>query len=261
MKKLLFIAFLVLINLPTFGQFDIKAINESLTKINDSLYASKYEVSNKLYMSFLNYLKNSNNAQLLITAQIDSLKWKDPLSCNEPYVQFYHLHPAYQNYPVVNINYEAAKLFCEWLTEQSNTDKKRKFKKVVFKLPSEKEWIIAAQAGNHEAIYPWKGNKLYNNSNKLRCNFKRQTSDTSALEAKKIENKDVLAPINSYWKNNFGIYNMSGNVAEMINEKGILKGGSWKDNSEYLKIDTKYFYDGNAQTFVGFRYFVAVLEK
>lgn len=261
MKKLFSITLSALLSITALGQIHIKEIDGSLAKINDRLYASKYEVSNKLYMTFLNSLKRSNKTNFLSIAKIDTLKWKDKLNYNEPYVQYYHIHPAYQNYPVVNINYEASKLFCEWLTEQYNSDTKRKFKKVLFRLPSEKEWIIAAQAGDSSAIYPWKGKELRNITEQVKCNFKRELKDTLRVTGKLNDNADITAPINSYWENNFGLYNMSGNVAEMINEKGIVKGGSWRDDSEYLKIDTKYKYDGKAQTFVGFRSFAEILEE
>ncbi len=261
MKKLFSIALSVLLSITALGQIPIKEINESLAKINDKLYASKYEVSNKLYMAFLNSLKQSNKPNLLSIAQIDTLKWTDKLTYNEPYVHYYHSHPAYGNYPVVNISYEAAKLFCEWMTEQYNAAPKRKFKKVLFRLPTEKEWITAAQAGDSTAIYPWEGKSLRNKKGQVMYNFKRQLKDTMWIEGKYAENMDVTVPVKSYWKNNFGLYNMGGNAAEMINEKGIAKGGSWIDDSEYLNIDTKYKYDGRAQTFVGFRYFAEILEK
>ncbi|MDP1747337.1 MAG: SUMF1/EgtB/PvdO family nonheme iron enzyme [Bacteroidota bacterium] len=261
MKKLFSITLSALLSITALGQIHMKEIDESLVKIKDGLYASKYEVSNKLYITFLNSLKRSNKTNLLSIAQIDSVKWTDKLTYNEPYVHYYHSHPAYQNYPLVNISYEGADLYCAWLTEQYNFDKKRKFKKVLFRLPSEKEWILAAQAGDSSAIYPWEGKELRNKKGQVMYNYKRELKDTLWVDGKYIENVDVTAPIKSYWKNNFGLYNMSGNVAEMINEKGIVKGGSWKDDSEYLKIDTKNKYDGNAQTFVGFRYFAEILEE
>ncbi len=261
MKKIFSITVLVLIQITTFGQLDTKEINNSLTKINDSFYASKYEVSNKIYMSFLNSLKQSKKLNLLAIAQIDTLKWTDKLTYNPPYTQYYHSHPAYQNYPLVNISYEGATLFCEWLTEQYNADKKRKFKKVLFRLPSEKEWILAAQAADSNAIYPWEGNELRNKEGQVLYNYKRKIKDTMWIDGKYVENIDVTTPVKSYWKNKFGIYNLGGNVAEMINTKGIVKGGSWRDDSAYLKINKKYNYDGKPQTFVGFRYFAEIIER
>ncbi len=236
-------------------------MDKSLAKINEGLYASKYEVSNKLYMEFLNSLKQSNKTNVLAIAQIDTLKWIDKLSYNEPYVHYYHSYPGYRNYPVVNISYEGATLFCEWMTEQYNANPKRKFKKILFRLPSGKEWAQAAQAGDGNAIYPWGGKELRNEKGQVMYNYKQKVKDTMWIEGKYVENMDVTVPVKSFWKNNFGLYNMGGNVAEMINEKGIVKGGGWRDDSEYLKIESKYKYDGKANASVGFRYFAEIIEK
>ena len=257
MKKLLPITLAIFFGLTAFGQLQIKEINEFLVKVNETLYASKYEVSNELYMTFLNSLEDKN---LLSIAQIDTLKWNTVASHNESYAQYYHAHPAYQNYPVVNISYEASVLFCEWLTKRYNSDKKRKFNKVTFRLPSEEEWIASAQAGDESAIYPWKGPDLRNKSDQVMCNFKQEIKASIAPTGKQVHN-DITAPVKSYWKNSLGLYNMSGNVAEMINEKGTAKGGSWKQDSEYLKINSKYNYDGSPQPYVGFRFFAEIIEK
>ena len=237
----------ILFSLTAFGQLSIKEIDKSLVKINDQLYASKFEVTNRQYIDFLNSLIKTYQAGKLKTAQIDSAKWADKLAYNVPYVTYYHRHPAYKDYPVVTITYEGAKLFCEWLTDRYNSDPKRKFKKVIFRLPSEKEWMIAAQGGDHAAIYPWPGNKLINKKGLYLCNFSRPYTDTAGIAGSLNDAADITAPVNSYYPNKYGLYNMSGNVAEMIIEKGIAKGGSWKEKSEYLKIDAKYQYDGSAQ--------------
>jgi hypothetical protein len=86
---------------------------------------------------------------------------------------------------------------------------------------------------------------------------------STAIKAKSTANanQDVIAPIDSYWKNDFGIFNMCGNVAEMVSEKGIAKGGSWRNKSDDLQIKSKYVYTGDAENFIGFRYFLQVLEE
>ena len=257
LKLFLFIFFLSELN----AQIKIKEINETLVQIREHLYASQYEVSNKMYSEFISSLKQKNKSGLIEIASIDSLRWIDKISYNEPYVRYYHTHPAYFNYPVVNISYEGAQLFCEWLTEFYNNSPKRKFKKVKFKLPTEEEWMFAAQGGDTNTIYPWKENALRNNRGQYLFNYKQELSDTMWIDGKYYENTDVTAPVKSYWKNNFGIYNMGGNVSEMVYEKGIIKGGSWREDSEFMKIKNKNYNDGKAQSNVGFRYFMEIVEK
>lgn len=260
MKTLFTLSILSLAHLFAFGQIEIKQLDKSIEKVHENLYASQSEVSNRLYKTFLEDLKKTNNQQTLAIAQLDSLKWgnKAPL-----YVKYYHQHPAYQNFPVVNVSYAGAQKFCDWLTTQYNHSPKRKFKKVIIRLPSEAEWMEAAQAGDPSAQYAWHGNSFFNSKEQVYANFTYNIKDTSVIKAemKVTDNVDVIAPIDSYWKNDFGIFNMCGNVAEMIDQKGIAKGGGWCNKPEDLQIKSKYAYEGDGQNFIGFRYFLEVLEK
>jgi formylglycine-generating enzyme required for sulfatase activity len=133
---------------------DLKTIDNSMAKVNDKLYACKYEVTNFLYRNFENDLKLNKRTNDLKTACVDTLNWRDNKCYNEPFVEYYYRHLAYDNYPVVNISYDAANLFCKWLTEKYNANPKRKFKKVIFRLPNEKEWEFAA-AGGENNYFPY----------------------------------------------------------------------------------------------------------
>jgi sulfatase modifying factor 1 len=266
MKHITFIAFFLAIVMLVKGQtveIGMKSTQKSLVQIDDSLFVSKFEVTNKQYMIFLSYLKQNKQDEKYRIARIDSIRWSDEFSFNEPYVQYYHAHPAYANYPVVNISYEGATLFCEWLTMQYNSDEKRKFKKVTFRLPTEKEWNTAAKGGNPAAIYPWEGSELRTSKGLYRCNFKRTIEDSIAVAGKLKANVDVTAPVQSYWPNEYGLYNMSGNVAEMLSVKGQTKGGSWQDTAEAMKIDGtgKLARFDNPMPTIGFRYFMDLVEK
>jgi formylglycine-generating enzyme required for sulfatase activity len=242
---------------------NIKETQKSARKINDSLYFSQYEVTNNQYSFFLNYLKQSKQTEKYHSAQIDTTKWRDITAYNEPLVKYYHTHPAYANYPVVNISFEGATLFCEWLTDQYNSSDKRKFKKVKFRLPTEDEWIAAAKGGNLAAIYPWEGDELQTKKGHFRCNFIRAVDDSMGVAGKLNDNADIIAPANWYWPNKYGLYNMSGNAAEIIAEKGKTMGGSWLDKEEAMKIESigKFGTFDKPMPTIGFRFVMIVIEK
>jgi sulfatase modifying factor 1 len=260
MRNILFLLALQ-IGFFSFGQINIKELNHSLAKINDSLYASKFEVSNIQYRSFIDYLKTTNKSDILEIAQIDSTKWHDSLSNDNLYIKFYHNNPAFDNYPVLNISHLAAVKFCEWLTEEYNSNDRKKYKKVKFRLPSEQEWLLAAKGGNADAIYPWNGNELVNIKELYMCNFSVPKNDSMGIAGSLTNKPDKTAPVKSFYPNNFGLYNMSGNVAEMLSDRNIVKGGGWSDKAEFMTISSIQKYDGNASRNVGFRYFLEIIEK
>jgi formylglycine-generating enzyme required for sulfatase activity len=256
------------------GGINIKEIEKSVAKINDTLYAGKYEVSNMLYLAFEKSLIAGNKEDLLKITRVDSTNWLDVFAQNEPYVTYYYHHPAYQEFPVVNISYEAANLFCEWLTTEYNAAPKKMFKKVLFRLPNETEWETAAKAGI-TTQYPW-GDKLILN-NQVMCNYirigdeyikfdtvnKKYYLDYTYSTAIKTNLDDagyITAPVLSYSPNDFGLYNVCGNVAEMVNTKGIARGGSWKNSGGDVTLSSRSYYNGTAN-YLGFRYFMVVIEK
>ncbi len=261
---------------PKTYTYSSKTIEKTLGKVNDSLFASPYEVSNAEYQFFLTELKQSGNTRAILLAQIDSTKWSNDLHFAGPMEEHYHQHPAFGNYPVVNITQEGARLYCEWLTNKYHADPKRMYKKVVFRLPTEEEWEYAARGGKSSFTYPWGGPALRNNKGCLMCNFSRigderlRRTDEGKVEVvanipiENVANSDefmLTAPVQSYWPNDFGLYNMSGNVSEMVQEKGISKGGGWKSLGYEVRIDQQATYNDQAQLpTMGFRYFMEVLE-
>lgn len=245
-----------------------KSIQQAMAKVNDSLFVCKYEVSNSEYRGFLGSLK-IKGAAFAKKYRIDSAKWE-----SGPMAKYYHLHPAYANYPVVNISYEAALAYCDWLTNQYNSDAKRKFRKVKFFLPSEETWMTVASGGNKNKMYPWSNHYLRNKDGQFLCNF-RHLGDESITYNKTTKEYMVVsefqnvagsssgmaiytASVNSFKPiAPYNIYNMSGNVAEMVSEKGIAKGGSYKSPGYDVRIQSQMNYT-EASPEVGFRVFMTV---
>ncbi len=251
-----------------------KLIDKNIAKVTDSLYAYKYETSNWEYNSFLGDLQK-NNPDTYMKCLPDTLRWRSILSYCEPMVEYYHRHPAYSDYPVVNINYESAIEYCKWLTDRYNSDPKREYKKVEFILPAISEWIQAARGGRKNSIYPWGNYYLRNKQGMLLANFKHLNessvvsdkngepilSDNSFAVASGLNDKAFYtANVKSFYPNDLGLYNMSGNVAEMTFEKGNCKGGSFNSYGGEIKIDAVKQHEGPSPE-IGFRVFMKILAK
>src|SRR5687767_1949924 len=89
--------FFFLVTLTSFNRQgslpNARAIQQIMTRVNDSLYVCKYETSNSEYRNFLESLKGKE-AVLVEKYRIDSTGWG-----NDAMAKYYHLHPAYKNYP------------------------------------------------------------------------------------------------------------------------------------------------------------------
>lgn len=104
MKYLSLVVATIVMGLSAYSQnsgYDIKVTQKTLAKITDELYASKFEVTNKQYTNFLNHLKQNNQVDKYEIAKIDTAQWLATTTYGKPFVEQYHKHPTYANYPVM----------------------------------------------------------------------------------------------------------------------------------------------------------------
>ncbi len=211
---------------------------------------------------------------------------------NEPMMENYFWHPAFDDYPVVGVNWYAAQEFCKWRTAHLNQYREERELAPMpsFRLPSEAEWEYGARGGYEHKLYPWEGPYLRNSKGCFLANFKPGRGDYIA------DNFEYLAPAESYFPNDYGLYNMPGNAAEWCQDdfaetgytyahdlnpvfydqrysddervaggakiRKVTRGGSWKDIGYFLSCGTRTFeYADTAKSFIGFRCAVTVIGR
>src|ERR1700712_3905355 len=87
-----------------------------------AFYMDETEVSNQDWLDYLHWISETfpPNHYLYYNAFPDSLVWRRPLSYNEPYVNNYLRHPAFQDYPVVGVSWTQVQDYCQWRTDRTN---------------------------------------------------------------------------------------------------------------------------------------------
>jgi len=196
-------------------------------------------------------------------------------SYNDPTVKYFTLK-AYDDYPVIGVTWDQAKAFCAWRTDYYNSA--HRYQGQEFRLPTEAEWEWAARGDRQQAIYPWGGPYIRDAKGCYMANFKPMRGNYRA------DGEVRTSKVGLYPPNNFGLYDMAGNVSEWtessyldvsastmhdlnpsfsynakMNESDLLKrkvikGGSWKDVAAYLQCGARaYEYQDDSHSYIGFR--------
>ena len=91
-----------------------------------SFYMDETEVTNLMYMEYIDWLKRvfppeeENYKNIYPGALPDTLVWRNRLGYNETYTNNYLRHPAYASYPVVGVNWIQSVEFSKWRTDRVN---------------------------------------------------------------------------------------------------------------------------------------------
>jgi formylglycine-generating enzyme len=231
-----------------------------------------------------------DSLEIMSKAYPDTVRWSNEYAhhMGDPMMEYYFTHPAFDDYPIVGIKWTAAQLFCQWRTYHLNRYRiidKGEPQAPRFRLPTEAEWEYAAKGGRDLAKYPWGNPYVRNTLGCMLANFKPGRGNYYD------DGFAYTAPVASYFSNDWGVYDMAGNVAEWCQDayyeaavpivwdlnpvydpqvKGagnvigysdltnypnrLIRGGSWKDIAYYLETGTRTFQKHDStSTSIGFR--------
>ena len=277
-------------------QIDVRKLNYSYFYVDyqqaaKSRYVIDYKTNTGKYEGEVTNLDGTRTAVTnrssfimhdILNIYPDTLCWiRDfTYSFNDPQADLYFWHPSYDDYPVVGVSWVQAKAFSIWRTDYMNTALRKEGIADVqaYRLPIETEWEYAARGGLDLSMYPWGGPYTRNYKGCFLANFK-------PLRGNYIDDGNVYAgKVGSYEPNEYGLYDMSGNVAEWtssayhpssyvfthdlnpnfefnakpddpsILKRKVVRGGSWKDISFFLQTSSRdYEYQDSTKPYVGFR--------
>ncbi|GHT82284.1 gliding motility lipoprotein GldK [Bacteroidia bacterium] len=212
----------------------------------------------------------------------DTLVWSRDFAFafNDPFTFRYYTHPSYDDYPVVGVNWKQAMAFSDWRTKimAAHCSANKLTVPNDYRLPTEAEWEFAARGGLEQQMYPWGGPYTYDRQGCYLANFQPQRARFG------LDGGVRTAPTGSYKPNDYGLFDMAGNVAEwtrsaydeqshkfvsslnpsynyeVTDEDGlpmrrkVIRGGSWKDIAYFLQCGARTFeYQDTAKSYIGFR--------
>lgn len=218
----------------------------------------------------------------IVNVYPDTTAWVNDFenAYNEPYVRMYFAHGGYSDYPVVGVSWEQANAFANWRTDYLKRSLGRQAVHIEpYRLPTEAEWEYAARAGVSENMYPWDGDlTMSDDKGCFYANFKPQ-------EGNFVKDGHVITSrVGTYAPNDFGLYDMAGNVSEWTStaftesvgrltsdlnpeyrydaaiedpyrmKRKIVRGGSWKDVAHNIRSDLRMWeYQNEQRSYIGFR--------
>lgn len=151
----------------------------------------------------------------------------------EKYLQYDQYQPKFGNRPIID----------KYTNQPRKVNSSDGILVIGFRLPTEAEWEFAAYApiadegglSIEKKIYPWSGyhprDLSKENIGRLQANFVRGRGDMMGMSGDLNDNYVITGPVDAFLPNDFGLYNMAGNVNEWVLD--VYRETSYQETSEY----------------------------
>ena len=214
--------------------------------LTDDYYLGQFEVTRAQFRRFVEETKYVTDAEMLEGGYGYNEETKKFEGRDRKYTwQNTGVSSAGEQHPVTNVSRNDARKFCEWLMKKC--DGKIKLREV--RLPGEAEWEFACRAGSTGRFcFGDEDEKLADFANIADAFWHERFPNTKAIKAK--DRHVFAAPVGQFKPNDFGVYDMHGNVWEWCDDffgkyaalpkegnarqtksqgesRPVLRGGSW----------------------------------
>jgi formylglycine-generating enzyme required for sulfatase activity len=249
------------------GESDEKPVHSVTVS---SFYLGKYEVTVRQFKEFIDASGYTTDAEKDGGSNFwNGKEWEKKSGTNWKHDAEGNLRPSSEyNHPVIHVSWNDATEYCKWLAQKTGKP---------YRLPTEAEWEYAAGNGAKHTKYSW-GNG--NPSGKQGGNVADETAKSNFSGWKIFEGYSdgfvFTAPVGSFNANEFGLFDMTGNVLEWCqdwygsdyyanspssNPKGpntgsyrVLRGGSWYNGPQVCRVAGRHGYTpGDGNGVIGFR--------
>ncbi len=240
-------------------------------------------ITNLEYKTFLADLLSQKRNEDYLTAEIKTENWIR--LGYSGFANSYFENTKYNDFPVVNVTFEGATLFCKWLNEEVNAymlSHKIKNRELTIRLPYDEEWIYAARDGYAKIAFEKGYNTIYDITEGL---VDKGFTKRAELVKKRVMRVDTLysqfttnhygwseKEMNDFFDKGFKYYpsvitdtiyvdrmkvlGKIGRVSEMTAQRAgskiWLTGLSWSFKNDYQKLENE-FKANLSSPFVGFR--------
>ncbi|GHV69430.1 hypothetical protein FACS1894199_18160 [Bacteroidia bacterium] len=139
------------------------------------------------------------------------------------------------NHPIENVSWDDVKAFISKLNSMTGR---------TYRLPTEREWLYAANEGNRKSTFRYAGSNVI--------------GDVAWYN---INGEQTTHPVGMKNPNALGIYDMSGNVWEWCEScfdttctTRVFRGGSWYNDAQFCRVTYRYKFPADRRdTNLGFR--------